>query len=117
MLADLPTRRRRTHSTEFKAQLVDLCQQPNTSVSAVALAHGLNTNLLRRWIKQVQAHAPMPVATAVMKMVPVRLARDDLPQLAPDIQLDIQQGKTRVNIRWPTAEAASCAQWLGAWLK
>lgn len=110
MLADLPTRRRRTHSTEFKAHLVDLCQQPNTSVSAVALAHGLNTNLLRRWIKQYQAHAPMPVAAAVMKMVPVQIARDDLPQLAPDIQLEIQHGKTRVSIRWPAIDAASCAQ-------
>lgn len=117
MLAALPTRRRRIHSTEFKSRLVDLCQQPGTSVAAVALVHGLNANLLRRWIKQYQAHAPMPVAVAAMKMVPVQIARDDLPQPTADIQLDIQHGKTRVNIRWPTAEAASCAQWLGAWLK
>ena len=33
-----------------KQELVRRCQQPGVSVAATALAHGLNANLLRKWI-------------------------------------------------------------------
>lgn len=48
MTTVLPARHRRTHSIEFKADLVTMCRQPGISVSAVAQAHGVNANLLRR---------------------------------------------------------------------
>lgn len=43
-------RRRRTHSAEFKAKVVAACREPGISIASVALAHGLNANLLRRWV-------------------------------------------------------------------
>jgi len=33
-----------------KQELVRRCQQPGVPVAAMALAHGLNANLLRKWI-------------------------------------------------------------------
>jgi transposase-like protein len=48
------SRIRRQHAPEFKQRLVSLCQ-PGTFVSAVALAHGINSNLLRRWINQFRS--------------------------------------------------------------
>jgi len=48
-----PTRRRRrVHSPQFKAELVAICQQPGMSMAAVALDHGINANLLRRWVTE-----------------------------------------------------------------
>jgi hypothetical protein len=38
------------HSAEFKMQVLAECQQSGASVAAVALAHGLNVNLLRKWL-------------------------------------------------------------------
>jgi len=38
--------RRRVHGTGFLAE----CQQSGESVAAVALAHGLNVNLVRKWL-------------------------------------------------------------------
>ncbi len=38
--------KRRVHGAEFKTQVLAECQQPGASVAAVALAHGLNVNLL-----------------------------------------------------------------------
>jgi len=35
---------------EAKQELVRHCQQPGVSVAKMALAHGLNANLLRKWI-------------------------------------------------------------------
>ncbi|MHB1943227.1 MAG: transposase [Acidiferrobacteraceae bacterium] len=46
--------RRNTHSAEFKSRLIAACHQPGISVSGLALAHGVNANLLRRWMKQAQ---------------------------------------------------------------
>jgi transposase len=41
---------RRTYSGKAKRMLVDLCKAPGVSVAGLALAHGINANLLRRWI-------------------------------------------------------------------
>jgi transposase len=40
---------RRRHSDEFKAKVLAACDEPGVSISRVALAHGLNTNLVRKW--------------------------------------------------------------------
>ena len=55
-------RRRRRHSVEFKAHVVQACRHPGVSIASVAQAHGLNANLLRRWLIQRNAVAPSLVA-------------------------------------------------------
>jgi transposase-like protein len=41
---------RRTYSKAAKQALVQLCLRPGVSVAGTALAHGINANLLRRWM-------------------------------------------------------------------
>jgi transposase-like protein len=41
-------RRRRRHTAEFKTTVIEECLRPGVSIAAVALAHGLNSNLLRK---------------------------------------------------------------------
>jgi transposase len=38
------------YEKQAKRELVRRCQQPGVSVAALALAHGLNANLLRKWV-------------------------------------------------------------------
>jgi transposase len=113
----LPTRHRRVHSIEFKTELVALCRQPGISVSAVALAHGVNSNLVRRWMKLFPIDVRLPVESTPSKFVPVQIEAINTSSSNRDIHLDIQRGATHVNIRWPMDGAQACAQWLGAWLK
>ena len=40
---------RRRHGAEFKARVLAACDEPGASISGVALAHGLNANLVRQW--------------------------------------------------------------------
>ena len=40
---------RRRHGAEFKAKVLADCDEPGASISAVALAHALNANLVRQW--------------------------------------------------------------------
>jgi transposase-like protein len=45
----------RRHSAEFKVRVIEMARQPGTSVAAVALANGLNANMLRRWVHEEAA--------------------------------------------------------------
>lgn len=38
------------YDPEAKRELVGICLQPGTSIAKVALEHGINANLLRKWI-------------------------------------------------------------------
>jgi transposase len=40
---------RRRHDAQIKAKVLAACNEPGASISAVALAHGLNANLVRKW--------------------------------------------------------------------
>src|ERR1700733_5564672 len=45
-----PPSGRRTYSVAAKRALVQMCLRPGVSVASTALAHGINANLLRRWM-------------------------------------------------------------------
>lgn len=133
-----PRSQRRVHGAEFKAQVLAECEQPGASVAAVALAHGLNVNLLRKWlvgrgIKRTGLAAPRAVtrklagtddtSTSSLQFIPVEIApapvvaSADEPELAepPDaqeIRVELTRGATQLCVRWPSAQAAACAAWL-----
>lgn len=115
-------RRRRTHSAEFKAKVVSACRQPGVSIAAVALANGLNANLLRRWVvteEQAQrvrpmatANAALPQATAENRMfIPIELERSTV-ATSQAITIELRRGATMVKVGWPLVAAAECASWL-----
>ena len=61
----------RTYTRQFKAELVVACQQPDASIAAIALQHGMNANVLHRWLKEHELDGrhrligPDPVGVAV----------------------------------------------------
>lgn len=114
-----PIRRRRKHSPEFKAQLIAQCQQPGTSVAAVALAHQINDNLLRTWMRQA---ATAPASGECREMLPEPVGIVPLQLTAPiesppSIRIHIQHGKTQIDVEWPVAQAVLCREWLQGWLR
>jgi transposase-like protein len=109
-------RRRRQHAPEFKQGLVALCQ-PGTSVSAVALAHGINSNLLRRWINQYSEGMPSKSVKGPAKLVPVQIEMPPDTPVNDAIEISIQKNSARVSIRWPGQQAQACALWLAECLK
>jgi transposase-like protein len=67
-LQTIPKRPVRAYrAPEFKSQLVKLALEPGASVSGVAVAHSVNPNLLRRWVKESGALVTPPT------FVPVRI--------------------------------------------
>lgn len=50
---------RRRYDPASREHLVAACLEPGVSVSRLALAHGVNANLLRKWIKKAK-QVPVP---------------------------------------------------------
>jgi transposase-like protein len=106
-------RRRRKHSDEFKAQAVGACERPGVSMAAVALAHGINANLLRRWVlRHRAADAAAPATTISAAPAFVALALPAPKAATADIRIEIKRGATSVNVVWPASAAEGCAAWL-----
>jgi transposase len=90
------------------------------STAAVALANGINANLLRRWIleKKVAAvSAPQPPSMPPNEeFIALPLARPQ-PAAAADIRIELRGGAATVTISWPAQAAGECAAWLREWLR
>ena len=110
-------RRRRTHSAEFKAQVIASCRQPGVSIAAVAMANGVNANLARRWVvagEQGATDGERSVAVARGVAPPPAFVPLQWPCTppTPDIHIELRRGATAISVSWPSAEAAQCAVWM-----
>ena len=112
---------RRSYSAQLKLEIIGQCQQPGASVAGIALSHGINANIVHRWLRE---HARGHLAVAAARdsgFVPVRLeasphAGSHSPA-EPDIRVEIRKGANAVIVNWPLQGASACAAWLREWLK
>lgn len=129
---------RRRHSDELKAKVLAACDEPGASISGVALAHGLNTNLVRKWRSgrgfklggtTLAPAAPIKEATSPVGAAPefvaiampapskaaARVVVEPMaaaPIADPVIQVELRRGPLHLNVRWPTVAAEDCRAWL-----
>ena len=114
---------RRTFTAEFKHQLIQQCQQPDTSVAKVAMQHQINANLLHKWIRQSRSIPPALTTPSSPQtdFLPVMLhptpaKQDTPPPSVPEkkatahirIPLHDEQGSVRdqmIEIEWPVESA------------
>jgi transposase len=116
--------RRRKHTDEFKAAVVAECSRPGVSIARVALRHGLNANLLRKWVvkgeKDPTAARTMQsqhvtVAGAVEPAAPQFVALPiEAPSASPvsNIEVELRRGAMVVKVNWPMNASAECGAWL-----
>jgi transposase len=109
-----PVRRRRHHSAEFKANVVAACKHPGVSIASVALAHGINANLLRRWIADHDHNVPdvtqVPQGGPKPGFLPVQVTSNAARE--ETIRIELCRGATTMTITWPATAAADCAAWI-----
>lgn len=105
--------KRRFYEPGLKRQIVAESHAPGASVAGVALAHGINANIVHRWIRE-QVGSPLTapqgfVALSVQAAEPAQTATDGG---KTDIRIELRRGATLVNIAWPAAQAGECAVWM-----
>ena len=67
---------KRRYSESGKQALIGLCQQPGASVAAIAVANGLNPNVVRRWLSLAQPGRTF-VNERAATLLPVMLAAEE----------------------------------------
>jgi transposase len=127
VFVESPGRRaHRRHGAEFKEQVIGACRQPGVSVASVALANGLNANMLRRWVSEAGRIGPVAAggqqgavavsAAALAGGLPGFVAVEmPIPAAAPGepgIHIELKRGPTTIIMRWPSALAGACASCL-----
>jgi transposase len=101
---------KRYFSEAHKQAVVEKCLVPGASVSAVALAHGFNTNLVRKWIAKHQASRALlrsagtllPVSVIEASARSTRTSRRAASKRAPELAsgwIEIEIGAARVIVR------------------
>jgi transposase len=84
----------------------------------VALAHGINANIVHRWLRESARQAlagppPAFVAVTLDEPAPVGPAPACPPPAAePDIRVEVRRADASIVEKWPLAGGAACAAWL-----
>ena len=96
---------------------------PGASVAAIAMAQGVNANLVRRWMKSVPAtgndaskavsvtkpQISKSVVSAGSAFLPVRIEEA---KPSTEIRIELRRGQMSVVVSWPSTEAIACGRWL-----
>ncbi|MDM3872683.1 transposase [Porticoccus sp. W117] len=105
--ASTNTKRRRRFTPEFRAKVVALCKQPDASVAAIARQHGLNANLVHKWIRgagKSSSTASSPSTDFLPIPVSAPLTADQC------VRIEINN----LSIHWPIAHIHQAVPWLKA---
>lgn len=117
VLSDRP--RRRHYSKEFKADVVRSCAEPGASIAAIALSHGVNANIVHRWVREHETTANE--AAVQTSFLPVTLGSVNIPlsDVGDDgvIEIEFSRGASAARVRWPLQGSAACAALLRDWLR
>ena len=93
--------------------------QPGVSMASVAMSHGINANLLRRWVRA--AEMPAEPVSSLEPALPARKAAPPstfVPVALPtasastDVRIELRRGGTTISVTWPADAAAACAAWM-----
>ncbi len=101
---------RRRYSAAMKAQVVAACDQPGASVAKVAMAHGINANVVHRWRQLAREGKAAPAKAGEFIALPLAVAPGTAPASA-DIRVELRRGLVTMTVTWPTSAAADFAAW------
>ena len=119
---------RREYSQDFKAGVLAQIRQSGSSVSGVALSHGLHPNMVQRWRREDWQRSAAPAQSIEDGFVPLLLApacdspvQTESTQAAPSqvavvesesIRIKLGRASGTLTVHWPVSAAGQCAQLL-----
>lgn len=108
---------RRSYSKAFKADIVSQCQAADASVARIARNHGLNANMVHRWIRELDhpctGHNLVPAEPG---FVPVALTVPAMASVQSPIEISIPRPNGSVVVRCLPEQVSECATLLREWL-
>ena len=132
--SDIPryaTRRtKRTYSAQTKTELLAACSVPGASIAAVASAHGMNANVLHRWLKE-SSQCRRPIGSglgtgastvdvtgpSVPSFIALPLLTTPAEPIEREIRVQVRKGGMVMTVTWPMSAAGEFACWSASVLK
>ncbi len=91
--------KRRFYSPELKLHVVGACALPGASIAGVALQHGINANIVHRWLRE---HSQGTLISRPQTFVPVTLSaatEPTTPQPTADIRVEVKRANATIVVR------------------
>ena len=104
--------RRRRHGAALKAQILAECECLGASIAAVAMAHGVNTNLVHKWRARAAKRQNTVVTVPNVSFVPVPLQTASSASEVTELHIELRRGPMTATVSWPMSSAIECAAWL-----
>ena len=106
LIKRITMRQRHSYPKSFKAQVVQECLQPGASVSGVAMSHGINANVVRKWLP---LYRNQPPAT-----LPAFIALKTEPKCRPAtwVIIELPLGQQTLTVKWPASDPDGCARFV-----
>ena len=86
---------RRWYTKAFKQEVVTQCLRPGASVSKVSIERGVNTNLVRKWVRQFQRRT---AELAPLLPVVVQGERRSEPVIDTSLAIEIRIGEATIRV-------------------
>jgi transposase len=102
--------KRRTHSSQFKVQVVEEAQQAGVSVAAVARRYNLNANLIHKWLREPQR--ALTCSTALPAFVPLPAPPLGSNPCSTDVRIELPAAEGIVKLFWPSDQCRTLAQFV-----
>ena len=134
-------RTKRTYSRKFKAELVSQCLSGDVSVASLATEHGMNQNVLHRWLSEYRRYGMhdissfdddthltvdniVPGSHNWLSILPQKNRAVSVPKTATpanksssggqpnNIALEISSDKLKLNLSWPNTDHSGLASFI-----
>lgn len=104
------TQARRRYSAVTKTQVIAECDEPGASVAKVAMAHGINANVVHRWRQLAREGQVRPANAGEFIALPLT-ASSEAAAASADIRVELRRGPVTMTITWPASAATDFAAW------
>ncbi len=111
---EFKTDSRRRHGADLKVRVLSECERPGASVAAIAIAHGLNANLVHKWRSKNRTDRQSTAASELAPFIALPLTTAPTPPgvvafAPPEIRIELRRAALTVNVTWPVDSADKCA--------
>ncbi len=104
------SRKRRRYAAELKAQILAECDVPGASVAKVAMAHGINANIVHGWRKLRREAGAVTVSEQFVPVAVAPVAPRSVDERA--IEVELRRGGITVKLSWPMSASMDLSAWM-----
>lgn len=105
-------RTRKRYGVAMKAQILTECAEAGASVAKVAMAHGINANVVHRW-RQLAREGAITTPAKTSEFIALPLTVPTTSSATPaDVRVEMRRGAVSIAVSWPISAAAEFAAWM-----